>query len=166
MVFIRSRVVCKNVGTLSLIHHRREIYGFDCHSALTPLIHLGDILQSNHSLRRLQVPPAWSRRGEMADARDLKSLIPKGVCGFESHRRHRDRSEAKVEPIIFSFVDISSRPQRPSENLGVTGVSKGGWMVRHLRGRIPSVGFERAGNASRTVSHACARFGGAQPHSN
>ena len=28
------------------------------------------------------------RRGEMADARDLKSLIPKGVCGFESRRRH------------------------------------------------------------------------------
>lgn len=27
------------------------------------------------------------RRGEMADARDLKSLIPKGVCGFESRRR-------------------------------------------------------------------------------
>jgi hypothetical protein len=24
----------------------------------------------------------------MADARDLKSLIPKGVCGFESRRRH------------------------------------------------------------------------------
>ena len=23
----------------------------------------------------------------MADARDLKSLIPKGVCGFESRRR-------------------------------------------------------------------------------
>jgi hypothetical protein len=29
-----------------------------------------------------------SRRGEMADARDLKSLVPKGTCGFESRRRH------------------------------------------------------------------------------
>ncbi len=31
------------------------------------------------------------RRGEMADSRDLKSLIPKGVCGFESRRRHSFR---------------------------------------------------------------------------
>lgn len=31
--------------------------------------------------------PGSGRRGEMADARDLKSLIPKGVCGFESRRR-------------------------------------------------------------------------------
>ncbi len=29
-----------------------------------------------------------SRRGEMADATDLKSVISKGVCGFESRRRH------------------------------------------------------------------------------
>jgi hypothetical protein len=28
-----------------------------------------------------------SRRGEMADARDLKSLVPRGTCGFESRRR-------------------------------------------------------------------------------
>jgi hypothetical protein len=31
---------------------------------------------------------AKGRRGEMADARDLKSLIPRGVCGFDSRRRH------------------------------------------------------------------------------
>jgi hypothetical protein len=55
-------------------------------------------------LQKHTLPPLWKmlicsfksaaqrfrkqgRRGEMADARDLKSLTPKGVCGFESRRR-------------------------------------------------------------------------------
>ena len=46
----------------------------------------------------------------MADARDLKSLIPKGVCGFDSRRRHGSRPLFNVQG-----VSCSRRPRNATK---------------------------------------------------
>ncbi len=49
-------------------------------------------LQARRCGGELKRHHARSRRGEMADATDLKSVDPKGSCGFESRRRHGVRN--------------------------------------------------------------------------
>ena len=48
--------------------------------------------QGNDSVKSLSLRDIMPKAGvaELADARDLKSRVPKGACGSDSHPRHQE----------------------------------------------------------------------------
>ena len=74
-----------------------------------------------------------------------KKLLPQ-----ESPRYGRKRLDM-AKQLACTVFRSNSGPKRLSEDWGMPRESKGGWMVRHLRGRIPAAGFDRAGNAARQL---------------
>ncbi len=48
--------------------------------------------------------------GEMADATDLKSVVPKGTCGFESHPGYHLAGDLRTTEGWWALQDLNLQP--------------------------------------------------------